>query len=845
MQIGLSILLAVAWAAPFAAMAAPAIGEDAPSSKRFVLAPGWNLRSFDGVKARDAGIQLHAAGVEIWRVEVKAHQPVEYVRVRGLPTDEGFDANGVYWLRAQGPLTLVVRGLQEPGGTGALTAANHEGWRLQTVATATPVSELGVFAARGWNAPLQRYVSLLGHDVLQKTHGYWVHVTSVENDDPDAKEIVAKTGLHQSAARGFSVANPGIWNAFDEAGGLASVPLEVAIHADEARRVRDQLLRSVTDQDFGLPLYYQVEYQPATAPEEDPEGTALQAHAELAEDSRVLAGFQRVWAYTQGIALAQAAREADPLAYGRAQGMARYLCQHRVSGRSNKSLGWHFSWNTHGDDWKDARLVTGATAWAAHGIGLFVTSQAFQALPLGEEKRDIQQCYRRALQGLKDHQRFLRLADGQEVILMTAGWTAVGLLNVDTPWALMRPDGQPVTQDRTERWGYYSVLDAIGYDTYVDPPKIKFCSDASGFPCGGTGSEAWGEKEIDENTWALLKKRVLAENVVTEHNIDVLSVLNHAIQNSEALGLDDQQDLVRWRDKLRDGIFHALWDDEDRIGRVITGGELHRDASGALQFQPSTHTAIDNCSWLALAVDYPSLDQRTHEGPAADYPSKLERCLDYTSRRFIKDLPFGAPACGDAGASCPEIPTYRGAHYFQNAFQDAYIQPSALQASSYHLEATMGLIAGLLRFADAYPQATKTPYFRDEALGLWAEAQRLSVTTGLCTPASAFRTFLRCFPPAPRSSGFSTSMTSSLNEAMAPNRRPHSSTRSKKQTSSWRRGAFLAVGPKPSSRTSMARGKRWTACSPPACFACREVLHRLRHPDNTRWAPRSAPTRVW
>ncbi len=540
------------------------------------------------------------------------------------------------------------------------------------------------------------------------------------------------------------------------------IPGNATRNYDEAQRVRDLLLMSVADAGPEQSLSYQVEYLPT-----DP----LEWRPEDDQDSKHLAGFKRVWAYTQGIALAQRARQTGLDGQRQAQGMARYLCQQAVSLDAHKSLGWHFSWNTHKDHWKDARLVTGATAWAVHGLGLFITSHAFRALPSDQHKQEMKDCYARALRGLGDHTRTLHLQDGREVILMTAGWTTSGLLHADAPWKIIRQDGQPVTQDHSERWAYYSVLDAIGYDTFTEPPKIKVCTEASGIPCSGTSltSGAWKEKEIDEGTWAALKERIQAENVVTEHNIDVLSVLNHAIKNAQALGLEGKEDLRTWRDRLRDGIFYALWDEdgwktefenaipdidaslgrlkngftskareriletksamekalqENSLGRVITGGTLMEDASKKLRFQPSPHTAIDNCSWLALAVDYDSLRPVAQDRSLSVYGKRLDQCLQYTVLRFVKDLPFGVPACRDQNATCPPEPTYRGTHYFQNAFKDPYIEPSELQESSYHLEATTGLVAGLFRFADARPEANRAPFFQDEALALWAGVQQ-------------------------------------------------------------------------------------------------------------------------
>ncbi len=71
----------------------------------------------------------------------------------------------------------------------------------------------------------------------------------------------------------------------------------------------------------------------------------------------------------------------------------------------------------------------------------------------------------------------------------------------------------------------------------------------------------------------LLKEEVRAKNVVTEHNLDVLSVLNHAADHAETLGLNQAQIKTR-RDELREGIFRVLWDDDDRRWRDDLGGAL-------------------------------------------------------------------------------------------------------------------------------------------------------------------------------------------------------------------------------------------------------------------------------
>ncbi len=535
-------------------------------------------------------------------------------------------------------------------------------------------------------------------------------------------------------------------------------------------------LFSFETQDSGEERGYQIEYEKALDGGGDHHnggGLAVsRGGPEIYTDSKHLAGFERVWVYTQGIALAQFSRGQTQQDRRSAQALARYLCRKRAfAPGSGTPQGWPFSWNTDGDDWKDVRLVTGANAWAVHGLGRFITSPAYDALPSDKDKGALLSCYRDTLTGLIPHQRSFLLDDGRKALLMTAGWTTQGLVHAAEPFKLRTESGEPVTVDPKERFAYYSILDAIGYDTYGTPPTIQVCRQQQGIDCYAQpfSGAAWQEKEISESVWRALRKRVKAENVVTEHNLDVLAVLNHAIEHQEVLGLSEGLELETWRDRLRDGIFYGLWDadgwkaefrdelrrlapkakaeqvsfsryqvarermreqgmlealrDED-FGRIVTGGAFRKDASGALHFDQSTHSAIDNCSWLSLSVDYQSLSGH-EEADSLDssYVPRLAQCLKYTVLRYVRHLGFDDVDCDTSLSSCPFKSKYLGAHYFQNAFEDPYIAPSELQESSYHLEATMGLIMGLQAFAEAYPAHPESAAFEEEASNLWAEAQ--------------------------------------------------------------------------------------------------------------------------
>ncbi len=532
----------------------------------------------------------------------------------------------------------------------------------------------------------------------------------------------------------------------------------------EAIGARDRLLRHPPDMEEPAQFYYQVEYLPGVPHDgfeaQDP---ATEPSERLsAQDAHHLAGFERVWAYTQGITLAQLATSSG--SYGpKAIGLARYLCHHAVRKPNGIIMGWPFSWNTKDDDWADARLVTGANAWVIHGLGVFLTSDAYREAP-PEDQKMLMACYQNGLDGLQEHRRRLPIDESRMGSLMSAGWTTRGLESVGSPHRLRDENaGLFKDVDLDHRFSYYSVLDAIGYGAF-SPTEIRIC--ALGDDCGGQPfhSAAWQVRAVSQEAeWAALKARVPAQNVVTEHSLDVLQVLKHALKHSDSLGPQNPesrrawtQKLASWRNELRDGVFFLLWDgdgwrdefidtlahlesekpvvpltaaqahrralrmqamqsalDGGSLGRVITGGTIHHDAQG-VRFEASPHTAIDNCSWLALSVE-DDLD--------GFYAERLGRCLEYTVIQFVKDLSAGDEDCDPTRARCPPRRTYRGTHYFQNAFKDPYIEPSLLQESSYHLEATMGLILGLLKFAQAHPGDPSAAAFLEEAHQLWGGAQ--------------------------------------------------------------------------------------------------------------------------
>ncbi len=500
-------------------------------------------------------------------------------------------------------------------------------------------------------------------------------------------------------------------------------------------------------------------------------------------DSAFIARYERVWAYTQGIALAQFARQGD----ARAPGLAQAICREDVAVWDTNArgesiiLGWHFSWNTNEDDWKDARLVTGATAWVIHGLGAFLSSEMSRGEAHAQIRNEVQKCYAAALVGLADHRAGDLASDPQDQWLMTAGTTTRGLKYADSPDKIplnLSDFGLTGGRGAPRELAYYHILDAIGY-TDLGPQEEAtigtFVRDQYGEPDEATAADlVLGLEQF--GVFNALKERARAENVVTEHNLDTLSVLNHAISHWDEVtdGLTDEEKrkvgqlegvsgseglagLITWRDGLRDAIFTRLWDDtedelreaqivlgkledaqdaldtvrgssseilkageakrgavllehalaHDDVGRVVTGGGF---VGGA--FHKSPFSAIDNCSWLSLSVDYETL-------PPA-FQDKLASCLDYTIWRFTStNLTY-------------EGDTYYGAFYFTNNFVDKYVEQSVEQEDLYHIEATTGLIQGLLYFHEAlvesHPEVSAR--YLQEATLLWADMQRFLAANG-------------------------------------------------------------------------------------------------------------------
>ncbi len=357
-------------------------------------------------------------------------------------------------------------------------------------------------------------------------------------------------------------------------------------------------------------------------------------------DSVILGSPRRSWVYGQGISVANAANHGQ---FDRALQQARWLVAkaergavhctsdhaqvpfdaHRGDGPlpvlaecdappadSEVFLGWRFSENQRCDQFRDPRHVTGANSWAVNGLGTYIMSDGFADAP-ADDQAMILETYRDGVEGMLFHQR---PEDG----LVSAGWTYQALVDANA--------------------AEYNVT--LGNLGYPDAAPVT---------------------------------RIVAENVVTEHNIDVLDLLNQAIDGGTVFGYDATEiaALTDRRDELREGIFEVLWVESD--GRIGTG----LDADGT----PNPFTAIDNATWLARAVDFDTL-------PAL-YSERLARALNYTIDHLTRFYDIDGT-------------TYFGAHYFPNEFEDPYIQSFDRQDGAYHLEGTAGLIDGLYAFARAH-----------------------------------------------------------------------------------------------------------------------------------------------
>ncbi len=639
-----------------------------------------------------------------------------------------------------------------------VTAENRHHMRVNTTETLSVATPFAASQGAAFGSP-QSVARSAGLDALAQSSGdgaagasspsgegttfsvSLIHGQATFQADPKDLRIFGAAGAVELAS--FPLATGAVL--IEGASGPPKPQFSASAHGnyEKAKWLRDTLWKDGPLTPEGRPTGYQVEYQAVRddARTEDQAAKWLADSEGKTQDSSFLAQYERVWAYTQGIALAQYAKRGTQKFDQRAQALARYVCAHAVrdSGDGKQASvirGWPFSWNTKDDTWKDARLVTGATAWVVHGLGVFLVSDALPSLP-EEEQKVLRGCYQEALWGLRAHQRSIVLEDGRHASLVSAGWTTAGLSHARSPWQLMGQDGKPMALDG-EHWDYYDILDAIGYDTFDPDREVRIARAwERPFPIAGDLTVGLSPKVLTEPEIGILKQARRAENIVTEHNLDVLSVLNHALEHAPSLGLGDETaELVAWRDGLRRGIFGGLFDRDDHRwrqdlegaleqahtnptkqaeikqalwreawGRVSTGGGLRPapEHAHAFHFVPSKHTAIDNCSWLSLSVDYKTLTDSEHI-------DALARCLEFTALAFGKDIRFGKN-------------TYYGAHYFFDGFEDPYIQATNRQEQSFHLEATAGLVMGLLAFVEHHPKHHKSTFFEREAHRLWGGVQ--------------------------------------------------------------------------------------------------------------------------
>jgi|GEM_PF-2701651 len=362
-----------------------------------------------------------------------------------------------------------------------------------------------------------------------------------------------------------------------------------------------------------------------------------------------LLAYRRVWAYDSGIALTLAVATEDPSVHARARWLLKYgeFVENPADPNEQIFAGWPFSINQKhlGDSWRDVRYVTGANSFALTGICHYITSDAFKQLRKTEQRAYLN-FFQKALEGMLYHVE----SDGPNEGLVAAGWT----LNI-------------LRDIHQTDYVYYDLLDRLGYgwpekiDGYSDPIRI-----------------------------------VRAKNVVLEHCIGMLRLLNYTLDHFDQLvGTASSYtyfELNEVRKKLRDSVFAKLYNKEER--HFITG----RNAAGV----SSSYKAIDNTSWLVLAL---RLEELT-----ADQTDMLMASLVYTVENFTNQFTENERE-------------YFGAYYFENGFEDPYIEQSFIHSEALHIEATCGLICSLLKFVRQYPNSPHDTLFRETTLRLWKSMQ--------------------------------------------------------------------------------------------------------------------------
>ncbi|MEM1182737.1 MAG: immunoglobulin-like domain-containing protein, partial [Acidobacteriota bacterium] len=393
-----------------------------------------------------------------------------------------------------------------------------------------------------------------------------------------------------------------------------------------------------------------------------PTGAQASYMTPLGGEPSVLTEYGRVWVYDAGIALSLAVNEGTGSAGARASWMQANSLD--VPGQ-DLFAGWPFSINQErlGDSWRDPRNVTGANSWALYGVAEAIASGG------GGDPA----FFSRALDGILHHV--------QPNGLVTAGWTIQGLRNASAyadftyNEQLSFLGGVQSMDDLNDLIDRLRDDDLLGNLTEMEQRLLAY-------------AEYLSPADFD---------KVQSLNVVLEHNIDLLDLLNFTLAHYSSLNPSrSYAELNAIRLDLRDAIFSLLYNEEGR--HFITGMSD--------QGVPSPHVAIDNSTWLASALNLEEL---------ASHPemvAKLSDSLDFTIRSFVRRFFI-------------EGQFYYGAHYFLNSFEDAYIlNEGQSQNEVYHIEATTGLILGLMDFADAFPDDPNAGYFRREALSLWKDMQR-------------------------------------------------------------------------------------------------------------------------
>jgi len=186
---------------------------------------------------------------------------------------------------------------------------------------------------------------------------------------------------------------------------------------DNNKKIADRLIKRLYFERMGVQREYMPEYN-------NP-------------DSRYLAIFGRIWAFTQGLTLRDAVRNGKRTkAHQMAKSLLDLTVQIHLKNSKKIIGGWFFSQNTVSDTFQDVRLMTGSSAWVLSGLGQYICSDIFNEL---SKKKRIQfkTFYTKALSGLLYHQR----KDG----LFTAGWTTKDL------------------KQHQGKTNYYTILNEEGY----------------------------------------------------------------------------------------------------------------------------------------------------------------------------------------------------------------------------------------------------------------------------------------------------------------------------------------------------------------------------------------------